>query len=352
MSADDGRNAPPVRRIDELVAGETVVCFALLTRCEQKSTARGGPYLDIELLDPTGRVSGKVWEERMRGHDDWASLANQSVKVMAEVGTYRGQTQLEVVKMRRVGEGEVDEAERMAQSAVELPEALEPLRGKTVVFDIETVPLRGRDEPSSVTASIAKAAERQGLESDAVRGLNPYLGMVCSIAIADGDVADSVDEVQALAVVPEGVDVELPDSVISLDEAQMLRSFWLLASVAGCIVSYNGRGFDVPFLVGRSLSLGVPVLVDLLNPRWAIRPHLDLFEITGQRGRGPANLDTVCWSLGVESPKSGMDGSQVGPAYERGLIDEIAEYNRRDVLATSQLYRKVRDLHLRFRTDW
>jgi len=68
------------------------------------------------------------------------------------------------------------------------------------------------------------------------------------------------------------------------------------------------RNFDVPFLVTRSLLLGVPARVDLLGKPYELRPHLDLYRLL-QPGRalGPAGLDVLCWALGVESPKGTLD---------------------------------------------
>jgi len=90
----------------------------------------------------------------------------------------------------------------------------------------------------------------------------------------------------------------------------------------------------------------------LQQPLFALRPHLDLWELVSQRDRGPSKLDVVCWALGIDSPKESMDGSMVAPAYERGEIEKIAEYNAHDVRATSAVYRRVRDLVLRYRADW
>jgi predicted PolB exonuclease-like 3'-5' exonuclease len=108
----------------------------------------------------------------------------------------------------------------------------------------------------------------------------------------------------------------------------------------------------VPFLVTRSLIHGIPARRDLLSNRYSLKPHLDLFDLLSQRGNSPSKLDVICWALGVESPKGTMDGSQVAPAYARGEIVRIAEYNAHDVRATSAIYRKVRDLVLHFRADW
>jgi uncharacterized protein YprB with RNaseH-like and TPR domain len=37
-----------------------------------------------------------------------------------------------------------------------------------------------------------------------------------------------------------------------MSEADLLRSFWALACKAETVVSFNGRGFDLPFLVTRA----------------------------------------------------------------------------------------------------
>ena len=70
-----------------------------------------------------------------------------------------------------------------------------------------------------------------------------------------------------------------------------------------------------------------------------------------QRGRGPGELDGVCWSLGIESPEEAMDGSMVAPARARGEILNIAEYNAHEVRATGAVRRRRRDATLEFRDD-
>jgi DNA polymerase elongation subunit (family B) len=202
-----------------------------------------------------------------------------------------------------------------------------------------------------VAAALSDNATRKEMEPDAVMGMSPFFGKVVSLAIGDGDAEE--DEVTVLAVPPAGVTIDpCPAWLRPMNEAELLRAFWALCSRAETVVTFNGRGFDIPFLVTRSLIHGIPARVDLLSQRYALRPHLDLFELLTQRGRGPSKLDVVCWALGIESPKEVMDGSMVAPAYARGEIVKIAEYNAHDVRATAAIYRKVRDLVLRYRADW
>ena len=50
-----------------------------------------------------------------------------------------------------------------------------------------------------------------------------------------------------------------------------------------------------------------------------------------------------------DRPRKAIEAAR---AYARGEIVKIAEYNSHDVRATSAVYRKVRDLVLRYRGDW
>ena len=178
-------------------------------------------------------------------------------------------------------------------------------------------------------------------------GLSPWFGQIISLALVDGEAAEEEMAVTALVVPPEGKeDAEYPPWIRPMTEPQLLEAFWFLASQSGRVVTYNGRGFDVPFLVARSLVHNVPVRVVLLA-RSNQRP-LDLLPRVGRAGAfrlgGPASLDVVCWALGITSPKGDMDGSMVAPTYARGEIERIAEYNVGDVEATARIYRRARSL--------
>jgi DNA polymerase elongation subunit (family B) len=126
-------------------------------------------------------------------------------------------------------------------------------------------------------------------------------------------------------------------------EPRLLAEFWKAMRRFQRFVTFNGRGFDGPFLMLRSAVLGIPATRNLVGYRYAIRPHTDLLEAVTFFGASRKwNLDFVCKAFGVESPKEhGMDGFSVGPYYRAGRIREIAAYCRRDVEATAGLYRKL-----------
>ena len=135
--------------------------------------------------------------------------------------------------------------------------------------------------------------------------------------------------------------------VACCDEIEMLTAFWDVAKHYDNIVTFNGRGFDVPFLYLRSAQLNVPISrKDWLGYRYATDPHCDLAEqltfysVSGRDGAARKfNLDFYCKAFGIESPKShGVTGMDVKRLMEEGRYRDIAEYCLRDVVATVKLY--------------
>lgn len=333
--------------------------FARLQSVREFQTSRGDPFLVLDLSDLTGTISAKIWanaDEAMQAAN--AARPGCFVKVRGKLDAYKGNLQLIVDRLRAVEDGESPEGFDPDQLVDPALARVEDLICRTLVFDIETVPaLDRRALPPTVAEALSDNAAKKEMDTAAVMGMSPFFGKVVSLAIGDGDAepGSEADQVTVLAVPPEGfelADADCPSWLRLMSEQELLKAFWALASKAECVVSYNGRGFDVPFVVTRSLIHGIPARVDLVSGRWSLKPHLDLFELVSQRGRGPSKLDVVCWALGIESPKEVMDGSMVAPAYQRGEILKIAEYNAHDVRATSAVYRKCRDLILRYRSDW
>ena len=132
------------------------------------------------------------------------------------------------------------------------------------------------------------------------------------------------------------------------DEIELLTAFWDVAKHYDEIVTFNGRGFDVPFLYLRSAVLNVAVTKkNWLGYRYATEPHCDLaeqFTFYGVSGRDGAarkfNLDFYCKAFGIDSPKAhGVTGMDVSTLMAEGKFRDIAEYCLRDVRATVELYR-------------
>ena len=328
--------------------------FAVLRHFRKAQTRTGKPFLELKLSDRSGTVAAKVWADAGRAMQAAEQLgARARVKVLFEVDSYQGALQLNIKGLRAAREGEQGyEPSALVEEGYGL---VEDLLCDTLVFDIETVPeVDLRKAPPTIAQAVAKQAERHEWDQSKVMSLSPFLGQVVSLAVGDGEVDDPKSQPVTVFVVPAAgtPSDSLPEWVRPVSEPELLQAFWALAANAECVVSYNGRGFDVPFMVGRSLIHGIPARVDLLSNRFSLRPHLDLLQVLGQGGRGPTSLDVVCWALGLTSPKEMMDGSMVATAYAKGDLGSIALYNAGDVRATTGVYQRVREGILRYRGDW
>ncbi len=347
-------NLEPAQSLADLSqAGQVVDVFAILRRIEKREAKNGQPFWNLTLADQETSVEGRIWSSDKQAATAITDLATgNAVKIRGKVDSYKEKLQLIVQRIRAVEE---DEAGYEASTLYgDSPEWLVDLTCRSLVFDIETVPdSELRDMPPTIVKTLSEHCERNERDQGLVMGLSPFFGKTVSLAFGEGEADPEEQEVTVLVVPPDNWQADdIPGWIRPVSEAELLSSFWALSARAELVITYNGRGFDLPFLVARSLILGVPARVDLLSDRWGLRPHLDLFEILSQRGRGPSNLDVVCWALDIQSPKGEMDGSMVAPAYERGDLDQIATYNREDVRATTAVYHRVRDSILKYRKDW
>lgn len=126
-------------------------------------------------------------------------------------------------------------------------------------------------------------------------------------------------------------------------ERRMIEQIWhILSKVQGRLITYNGRRFDLPFLMLRSLVLNVPISRYHLKNRFDYNSHLDVMDVLAFHGIGRfSSLDFVCRRLGIPTPKGILDGSRVEEYFYDGRYEEIATYNFYDVWATTALYDRI-----------
>lgn len=108
-------------------------------------------------------------------------------------------------------------------------------------------------------------------------------------------------------------------------------------------VSFNGVGFDTPYLEKRSIINGVKPATLIseghLEP-WKVT-QIDLAKIWKGNAFYPDSLLAVATALGLPSPKDALDGSMVSQAFYDGRLDEIEKYCFKDVETTARIYRKL-----------
>ena len=231
----------------------------------------------------------------------------------------------------------------------------------TLVFDIETagLPPEVFDDVQQEylfreAGKISDEFERQQKREEIARlfSLWPLTAQVVCIGMLNtdsgkGQVLYLAEDYEEGEEAPGAVEF-----VPCMDESEMLTAFWDVAKHYDGIVTFNGRGFDVPFLYLRSAVLNVPISrKDWLGYRYTTEPHCDLAEqltfynVSGRDGAARKfNLDFYCKAFGIDSPKAhGVSGYQVPEMLAQGRQREIAEYCLRDVRATVELHRVWRE---------
>jgi len=139
----------------------------------------------------------------------------------------------------------------------------------------------------------------------------------------------------------------------AMSEKEMLVKFWEQVKFYDEFITFNGRGFDVPFLMLRSAIHKVKPSKNLLSNRYlnlqrGQAKHIDLLDqmqfygaTYGKRGY---NLHMFCKAFGIESPKTkGVDGAHVKDMFNKGEYEKIARYNVDDIVATAELYRRWKE---------
>ena len=111
-------------------------------------------------------------------------------------------------------------------------------------------------------------------------------------------------------------------------------------------IHYNGMGFDIPFLIVRTAHYGIQI--NNLNfkdlRRFSYKSHIDLMMfLCNWNSYNAVSMDIACRSFGIPSPKEGkVTGDTVAKAYAEGNIPGVEDYVMRDVEATHQLFKKIK----------
>lgn len=225
-----------------------------------------------------------------------------------------------------------------------------------LIFDIETVGENydALDDSTKdiLTRWIEKEAEnekeykvqleelKQGL------GFSPLTGEVVAIGVMDYDTKKGAVYYQAPGV-DSTVTEEKGIQFKPMAEKAMLEQFWKTALSYKEFVTFNGRGFDVPFLMIRSAIHGIRPTRDLMEGRYLYQQrsavHIDLFDQLTFYGSMKKKGGLHLWSraFGIPSPKAGgVTGDDVSALYREKKFLEIAKYNVGDLVATRELYDK------------
>jgi len=216
------------------------------------------------------------------------------------------------------------------------------------VFDIETVPdtdavpnLTGFTDPDEA----ARRAELERYHLEITDGRNAFprqpFHKVVAISFLEAEIeATGSQEVYFLKELRSGGEA-------GFDEAQLLQGFFqYFERLKPRLVSFNGRGFDLPVLKYRAMVHGIasPWLHQAgdkwnsYSSRYSMDWHCDLIEQLSDYGASArVKLAEVCSVFGFPG-KFGVDGSKVADMIDGGDVQGVRDYCETDVLNTYLVY--------------
>ena len=227
-----------------------------------------------------------------------------------------------------------------------------------LVFDIETIGENYNELDETTQEILTRWIEKGSGSEEEYKvkleelkdgmGFSPLTGEICVIGIMDVEQNKGAVYYQNPAEPTQESETE-GVKFKAMSEVEMLNKFWELAGRYDEFISFNGRAFDVPFMMVRSAVHGIRPSKDLLSNRYLSlqkfgSKHVDLFDQLSFYGavyRQKGGLHLWSRAFGIASPKAeGVSGDQVSALFEQKEYLKIAQYNVGDLRATRELYLK------------
>lgn len=235
---------------------------------------------------------------------------------------------------------------------------LEHISSEKIIFiDIETVPSHATyhmlsdhmqalwDKKAKTSALWSQATEEPVITEEAFKtqaGLYAEFGKIICISVG---IINSNHGYKVLRV----------KSFAGHDENELLSNFAdmlhaLKFNPGHLLCGHNIKEFDLPFIGRRMLINGVtlPSLIDVAGKKpWEIQciDTMELWKFGSYRHNVSLALLTALFE--IPSPKDDIDGSQVAEVYYQTRdLDRIVKYCEKDVLATTQIFLKMKNEEL------
>lgn len=218
------------------------------------------------------------------------------------------------------------------------------------VFDIETIP--DTDAVYNLTGSTEKDVLKLREEMDAYHlevtdGRNAFprqpFHKVVAVSFLEADIVRNPDGT-------ESYNLKTVGSGHKDNEKEIVRGFFeYLTRIKPRLVSYNGRGFDMPVMKYRAMAHGISAqwfyqTGDKWNnymQRYSSDWHCDLLDVLSDHGASArVKLNEACAIMGFPG-KFGVDGSKVAEMFDAGDVKGIKNYCETDVLNTYLVFLRL-----------
>ena len=130
---------------------------------------------------------------------------------------------------------------------------------------------------------------------------------------------------------------------IEEEEAALAATFETLINHSSALITFNGRSFDLPYLLDRAAYYG-----------WARQlriPHYDVLHFSRSRWRDmlpDCRLQTIEQMIGEDCRGNDLPGALVPEFYETylktgnaGMLKPIIEHNRLDIITLARIYARL-----------
>lgn len=132
------------------------------------------------------------------------------------------------------------------------------------------------------------------------------------------------------------------------DEVELLSWFtnYLDNRPNDLLCAHGGKIFDFPILVRRLLinNMLIPIQLQIMNIKPWEAMLIDTMDIWSCNQYYRVTLDLLCWSLGIESPKDAIDGTNVSELYFKKDFGTLNSYCKGDVVALIKCYERLLEM--------
>ncbi|HZW04268.1 MAG TPA: hypothetical protein VFF68_10100 [Anaerolineaceae bacterium] len=199
-------------------------------------------------------------------------------------------------------------------------------------------------DPVKIEEYVRAETEKRKAEALDRAALDPDYGKILSIGFSLGEEIHVLTNID-LYPRPESPDEPWETPAHALSEVGLLMAFWnAFAACNGNCIGYNILGFDLPYLLRRSMALCVPVPFVPNLAKFRTEPVTDLMMILYNWGSQTyKGLKQVARIYGLPNDCPDVDGSQVA-----GLdVETLIAYQASDVRLCMELYQRMNGVYFR-----
>jgi hypothetical protein len=328
--------------IPDLFEGDNAWMVVAIYSARGGITKRGEQFFDAIGTNSTGKIALKAWSEAAK---QWGELGPGLWGVIGRVELYQDQPQFVLSEYRRI-----DLAKYLEQ------DGQPPRLPRAYTLDIETIarPEFRERVPKKLQRELElgnmRLEQQQRYEADPAAEIERVY-QLGSLAATSGRILSIAVQVGSNPLFASmGAEIEPAEHVFGItaegleqDEAQALRDYNALMEGfdpdLDLLVGHNLLNFDLPFIHQRCLVHGMKMRPALDLSSFRIACVFDTMHFWWLGAKKHVSLDEMLWAMGLESSKTATaDGSRVFEMYHAGRLEEIRDYNLRDIRATRRAF--------------